>query len=602
VVLRSWRTMSKRTLVVAAIAGLDGASCGDDFTGPPAHIDVMSGDAQSGPAGSQLANPLVVRVTDAGGRPVAGQPVVFRISSGGGSADSGFAFTDDDGLTQDHWKLGPTVGVQRLDAVVGATSATFTANAQSVAQVSDAAVAGRQQGITPFIEFVQLRGTSLARLVAARFTIAAKPGTASKPVEVTHTIGALQRRGYVAPGSVTVPVFGLYSGTVNDVSVQLRFDDASSQELAVSITTAAYTDPNSIYDRPTILTKRVPGTALGFDFFMMKNLLGSPVILDSDGELRWVGAGVPASFSSIFNDGGFVIGAATTIWRLELDGSMTEASLLAPRFTAFHHNIDPGKKGLLVELDANDDGVPIIESNLAEITSAGMVLEQWDLGALIGDYMRSQGDDADAFIRPGVDWFHMNGATYDPRDDRLIVSSREHFLIKIDYTTGALIWILGDPTKYWFTFPSLRAKALTLEPGEFYPIGQHAPSITSDGLLMVFNNGFASLNQPAGAPMGENRMFSAVSAYAIDETNRTAREAWRFDYGQTLLSIVCSSAYEAADQSILLDYATASNLSKARLVALDRARRVVFDFEFSSSSCNTSWNAKPIALDHLVVE
>jgi hypothetical protein len=281
---------------------------------------------------------------------------------------------------------------------------------------------------------------------------------------------------------------------------------------------------------------------------------------------------------------------------------MAQGSLLAPRYTAFHHNIDRGKYGLLVELDANDGGIPVIESNLAEMTRAGVVIARWDLGALLGDYMRSQGDDADAFIRPGADWFHMNGATYDPRDDSLIVSSRENFLIKIDYTTGALIWILGDPTKYWFTFPSLRAKALTLESEGLYPIGQHAPSLTSGGLLMVFNNGFASLNQPTNAPIGENRTFSAVSAYAIDETKGTAREAWRFDYGQSILSVVCSSAYEAADQSTLIDYATADNLRKARLVALDRARQVVFDFEFASSGCNTSWNAQPIALDHLVLE
>ena len=43
-----------------------------------------------------------------------------------------------------------------------------------------------------------------------------------------------------------------------------------------------------------------------------------------------------------------------------------------------------------------------------------------------------------------------------------MVSSRENFVMKLDYHTGNIIWILWDPSKYWYTFPSLRAKALTL--------------------------------------------------------------------------------------------------------------------------------------------
>ena len=35
----------------------------------------------------------------------------------------------------------------------------------------------------------------------------------------------------------------------------------------------------------------------------------------------------------------------------------------------------------------------------------------------------------------------------------LIISSRENFVICLDYETGAIRWILGDETKKWFTFP-----------------------------------------------------------------------------------------------------------------------------------------------------
>ena len=50
---------------------------------------------------------------------------------------------------------------------------------------------------------------------------------------------------------------------------------------------------------------------------------------------------------------------------------------------------------------------------------------------------------------------------YNRADDSLIVSSRENFVICLDYETQAIKWILGDPTKKWYQFPSLRTFALT---------------------------------------------------------------------------------------------------------------------------------------------
>ncbi len=214
--------------------------------------------------------------------------------------------------------------------------------------------------------------------------------------------------------------------------------------------------------------------------------------------------------------------------------------------------------------------------------------------------MTSRGDDPAMFVRPAVDWFHVNASTYDPRDDSLIVSSRENFLMKVDYATGDLIWLFGNPTKYWYRFPSLKAKALQLVDGGLYPIGQHATSITSDGLLMVFNDGYPSVNQPAGAPTGAFRPYSSVSAYAIDESSMTAEEVWDFDDGKALDSRICSSAYEAAEKSVLVDYAVADGGTEARLMGLDANQDVVFESSYvNQASCNTSWNAVPVPLDNM---
>jgi hypothetical protein len=486
-------------------------------------------------------------------------------------------------------------------------SALFQAqNMQSPqAAASDVHVTGSQPGVTPFISFVELIGTGRQNVAAAEFTIEPKSGSVSKPVHVRYAINALERRGYVrglawaGQWLVRLPVFGLYAGYANQVLVRLDFKDGSVADLSAGIATAAYQDPSGIYDHPTILKKRGAGTVLGFDFFVLKSGLGSPVVIDTDGEIRWVGAGISAAQSTVVDGDGFVIGdqSAGTLYQLGLDGSLSQNTIPASLYRNFHHNIDHGKQALLAAVNTGEVGAVNVESDLIELTRAGSIVRRWDLAAILSTYMRNRGDDPNAFVRPGADWFHMNAATYDPHDDSVIVSSRENFLIKLDYSTGNIAWILGDPTKYWYTFPSLRAKALTLQPGNLYPIGQHSVSITSDGLVMVFNDGGPSFNQPAGAPAGQSLSYSAVSAYSIDSATSTAHEVWRFDYGQSIYSFVCSSAYEASGGSLLVDYAVADGVTEARLVGLDAAHNVVFDFEYPTQLCNTSWNASPIALD-----
>lgn len=201
----------------------------------------------------------------------------------------------------------------------------------------------------------------------------------------------------------------------------------------------------------------------------------------------------------------------------------------------------------------------------------------------------------------------MNSAIYDPSDDSIIVSSRENFVIKIDYQTGNILWIFGDPTKYWYTFPSLRAKSITLVgPGD-YPIGQHSLSFTPDGLLLMFNNGLPSLDQPAGKPVGASLPYSVVAAYSIDKNNRTARQVWEYDQRHAPPPDLCSSAYQTSDGSTLIDYAAWPGIVKqitfTTIVGLDKTRQPVFEFQYLNQAifiCNTAWAAQPLPSEVLV--
>ena len=85
--------------------------------GPPASLQVVSGDQQTDTVGQELPNPLVVRVLDSTGHRVPGQIVNFRVTAGGGSVFAGAAITNDSGEARERWTLGTVAGdTQRVEA------------------------------------------------------------------------------------------------------------------------------------------------------------------------------------------------------------------------------------------------------------------------------------------------------------------------------------------------------------------------------------------------------------------------------------------------------------------------------------------------------
>jgi hypothetical protein len=113
------RSLSPVALFLSALAVF---SCSDSPTDTdevrvPAALDIVSGDGQEGVVGSELPNPLVVRVKDASGLPVIGQLVNFRVTAGGGSVFAGSGLTNAEGIVQDRWTIGTsTADTQRVEA------------------------------------------------------------------------------------------------------------------------------------------------------------------------------------------------------------------------------------------------------------------------------------------------------------------------------------------------------------------------------------------------------------------------------------------------------------------------------------------------------
>lgn len=265
------------------------------------------------------------------------------------------------------------------------------------AEAAHVSVATQTPGVTPFIANLALGLDDFANLDSVSFTATPKPGTYSKPLALTHTRAWLERRGaWSAAGKrLAFPVFGLYASYQNNVIFTARFRDASPHVERLTLAAPAYTGPGAVYATPVVRTARSAAVSPGFDYMLVQNAVSTPVLLDTDGNVRWIGAGPNNSISSLFNVDAFIVGSQTLpeLYRVELDGSTTTRPLASTRYTNFHHDLTPGKTGLLAELDALDGGIPRIESILAEISPTGEVIKEWDLAALFRAAMLAAGDD-----------------------------------------------------------------------------------------------------------------------------------------------------------------------------------------------------------------
>jgi hypothetical protein len=127
-VTRLFSARSWLTLVTAALA-----ACGGDSTnpsaGPPTKIDPISAQSRSAQVGSVVPGGIVVKVSDASGRPVAGTSVALAVTLGNGVTMPRVAITDSKGEAAATWTLGTIIGQNEVTANVDgvATSVRFTA-------------------------------------------------------------------------------------------------------------------------------------------------------------------------------------------------------------------------------------------------------------------------------------------------------------------------------------------------------------------------------------------------------------------------------------------------------------------------------------------
>jgi adhesin/invasin len=186
----------------ASVAGLTGSPVTFGalaVAGQPTQLLAVAGDAQLAVVGNALATRPSIRLRDAGGNPVAGVPVTFTVTAGGGSIAGADDTTDAAGIaTAGDWTLGTTAGTNtlRASAAGGSLSRTFTATGLAGAVAQLVPIAGDLQSvlvglglpIDPAVRAQDQFGNPVAG-ASVTFAVAGGGGSVSGATQLTNATG-----------------------------------------------------------------------------------------------------------------------------------------------------------------------------------------------------------------------------------------------------------------------------------------------------------------------------------------------------------------------------------------------------------------------------
>ena len=228
-----------------------------------------------------------------------------------------------------------------------------------------------------------------------------------------------------------------------------------------------------------------------------------------------------------------------------------------------------------------------------EVSPAGEVLNKWHILDLIDPYRLSYGScnrywQSRGFVDSN-DWCHANSATYDARDDSIIVSLRnQDCLVKIDRGSGELKWILGDPGNWQDPWASKLLKPVGEVEWQYH---QHDCSVTPSGTILCFDNGNFRTT-PFGPKMPPEESYSRAVEFEVDEDAMTVRQVWAYGKAPEERTFACyqGGAYRLPQTgNTFIDYGgictkegvpvndASDSFARARLVEVTPDNEVVFD-------------------------
>ncbi|MCC8066445.1 MAG: aryl-sulfate sulfotransferase, partial [Clostridiales bacterium] len=343
-----------------------------------------------------------------------------------------------------------------------------------------------------------------------------------------------------------VPILGLYAGYENEVLLELLDADGNVTD-SRTITIETEELPEALQGEAEV---GAYGTESAMDLMLVSGLSAPyAYAFDETGEIRWY-CTVEWEYYGLFmlENGHFLMEAENVLYpnaSMPNSCEFWEMDYLGRVYNVYyfpegvHHDIkEMTPDGNFLVLTNSNDGYE--QNMLQEIDrETGEVVKSLNLNEL---FEGSEYIDRD-------DWCHTNTVSYDEDTDSILISCRNlHSVIRIDWSTDEILWILADPTMWEGT--EYEDKVLTATEDFQWHYQQHAAYVLEEDLdgnpdtteIMLFDNHYANYRM---LDSYDYTKASYVKIYSVDAENMTVSQLKNY---QTAYSVITSNAFYMSEE------------------------------------------------------
>ena len=321
-----------------------------------------------------------------------------------------------------------------------------------------------------------------------------------------------------------LPIYGLYADKENKVTIEYEENDEKITK-EVTIKTDKLPDniaiPTEVDADKDKLTNDL--------YFFTPSSSGYTCAYDVNGDIRWYFTNYALWKIDRLENGHLLVSTERLINSPYYMTGMYEMDLLGKIYTeyslpgGYHHDYYEMENGnLLVSSDDFNNESGTVEDYIVELDrETGEIVKTFDLK----DVLNMKDGKSENWT--SYDWFHNNSVWYDKKTNSITLSGRhQDAVINIDYDTGELNWIIGDPTNW-----SKEYQKYFFEPigdGEFeWQWSQHAAMITPEGYVFILDNGNNKSKIKEEYVSAEDSYTRGVM-YKIDTDKMTIEQVWEY--------------------------------------------------------------------------
>lgn len=317
-----------------------------------------------------------------------------------------------------------------------------------------------------------------------------------------------------------LPIYGLYAATENKVILKVN-NNIVNLKIKTDKLPEDIIIPTNVKANKNELNQEL--------YFVTPSSKGYTTAYDVNGDVRWYLTNNHLWDIQRLQNGHLILSSSRLINPPYYTTGLVEIDLMGKIYYeynlpgGYHHDVFEMENGNLLVASNNFKDGTVEDYIVLMDRDNGKILKTWDLKNILPTtYGINE-------MATEYDWFHNNSVWYDKNTNSITLSGRhQDAVINIDYESGELNWIIGDPNgwnaeylKYFFT------GSYNFE----WQYAQHAAMFLPNGNIFLFDNG-NNRSKIKEEYIDANKNYSRAVIYKINTDNMTIEQVW--EYGKEL--------------------------------------------------------------------